>query len=1129
MGTQGPHDPVAILRFFDDNCRSLARMERNRELERRLVLRSKVELALLASLTSRSSALWKETLKDDGNKCAVTVRLGNPFVCPNSPQGPAKCKYQHAPNRPPCADSLVTTHKQRAVPVEGGFPSEDRENRTPYYLNAPVEVVLSLGGDCGFPLGTVIRALPQGIEDTSQPPGKPASRILHRRLGETCSELQHGDEHDLSWRLYERYTEVLLSMPRQLTEPGCIAECMEKFADRASTVKSHGTPLGIGATLLHLLCLLHEFKSEDDGIDYVTNCLGISDRLYSVKGWLDGRRGWRQHPEMHPMGSGGPAESPGAQPWSVDLYNAKGFIAEAVHIDPGNGLLLPVTAWTQENAGFRHYLNLPARQPLLLSLPAIRGNPEATVILTSAVEIAVANARTADPAKAVWTSWYGEAEAVPFVDWGCLRGREVLYVVVPDPRCPSESAYTADYGTAHAVLEQLQEIWGISLHFVVAGVEGCQEGADPREGTTVWSPADFAQEYRRTRALEARSTAPGKLAPRSMKQIVAEQPQELPFLLSPILTERSTSMMYSRTNLGKTWLALCMGAAIAHGTSLFDGRWQAGRPRKVLYIDSEMDEQSMRVRIDIVSRMVFDKVKLPYRHHKNFLCVSRSRATPGVEAFKNEVVDYVRKESVALVILDNLTSFTQHNDSAKAWEDIHVWIDRLKSVGCSSLIIHHENKLGGQRGTSATTNAVDNVLHLVDPDDPKEKRKSKGTKKRGMSDEEDGNGKESEDVNGHPKVGQSWSVQSGPSLETRSWVHHTGSHPLTSGLLMAVTGMTLCPTSPLQCDQRWPTSGDRCHEDGRENQKGKGVPLQSQGGLVLKVKVEKGRCIYGDARAPFIARILPNTTPPICIREELPEDDIDHPIDTSEHGGEEAKHGTKRAYRKSDEQKEELRESALGGLAKGQSVTEVAAAMDVSRAHLYRVLGVEDEAAIKAAAEQRAKFRAERGERVFAMAEAGTGLAEIAKQERISLSAVRRLVDKGWTDRIKARCSSLPQDCPANTVADIIGCEETTAARLLVVLRLQAAPRYREEGLTFEEIAEKLKVDLSLVEKACRRVDQRKQEAQTREHELAKVRQLHADGKKAKEIQGAVDLPRQVVNREIARLEKTEANCGDTQ
>ena len=208
-----------------------------------------------------------------------------------------------------------------------------------------------------------------------------------------------------------------------------------------------------------------------------------------------------------------------------------------------------------------------------------------------------------------------------------------------------------------------------------------------------------------------------------MKQLIDKPLPQRDFLLAPVILERSTTLIYAKTNIGKTWFALCMAYIISVKGCLFDF-WHAKKARKVLYIDSEMDESSLQNRVKIIARMEFGDRRYGNGYaNKNFFCISKKRSKLDNESFQKNVTDFVKKKKIALIVLDNLTAFTQHNDSAKAWEDIHVWLDILKKQNCAVIIIHHTNKTGEQRGTSATTNAVDNVIRLSDPKEKKRKGK----------------------------------------------------------------------------------------------------------------------------------------------------------------------------------------------------------------------------------------------------------------------------------------------------------------------------------------------------------------------------------------------------------------------
>src|SRR6516164_2730141 len=74
-------------------------------------------------------------------------------------------------------------------------------------------------------------------------------------------------------------------------------------------------------------------------------------------------------------------------------------------------------------------------------------------------------------------------------------------------------------------------------------------------------------------------------------------PREM--LLAPILPERSLAMLYAPRGLGKSWLALSLGLAVASGAPLL--RWSAPRRRRVLYVDGEMPLVSLQERLKAIS------------------------------------------------------------------------------------------------------------------------------------------------------------------------------------------------------------------------------------------------------------------------------------------------------------------------------------------------------------------------------------------------------------------------------------------------------------------------------------------------------------------------------------------------
>src|SRR6267378_4450185 len=69
-------------------------------------------------------------------------------------------------------------------------------------------------------------------------------------------------------------------------------------------------------------------------------------------------------------------------------------------------------------------------------------------------------------------------------------------------------------------------------------------------------------------------------------------------VLKPILSTQGTMMLHSIRGVGKTFVGLSIGAAVADGGTFL--RWSAPKPRKVLYVDGEMPGVTMRDRLAAV-------------------------------------------------------------------------------------------------------------------------------------------------------------------------------------------------------------------------------------------------------------------------------------------------------------------------------------------------------------------------------------------------------------------------------------------------------------------------------------------------------------------------------------------------
>jgi RecA-family ATPase len=193
---------------------------------------------------------------------------------------------------------------------------------------------------------------------------------------------------------------------------------------------------------------------------------------------------------------------------------------------------------------------------------------------------------------------------------------------------------------------------------------------------------------------------------------VLEMP-EIKTMMHPWLSYGSTHMIYAPRGAGKTFFAMSIGLAVAHGTDF--GEWALKEPENVLYVDGEMLPQDMMKRIRGLESNLQKKCKKWYilssginLHHKG------SAINIAKPYWQDYISNEVTSKDIKLLFLDNisaLTSGVEENESS-SWSSIASWQNKLKQTGCAIVIIHHAGKGGQQRGTSSREDALDTVIAL---------------------------------------------------------------------------------------------------------------------------------------------------------------------------------------------------------------------------------------------------------------------------------------------------------------------------------------------------------------------------------------------------------------------------------
>jgi putative DNA primase/helicase len=185
-------------------------------------------------------------------------------------------------------------------------------------------------------------------------------------------------------------------------------------------------------------------------------------------------------------------------------------------------------------------------------------------------------------------------------------------------------------------------------------------------------------------------------------------------LLSPILPERSLAMLYAPRGVGKSWLGLSIGMAVAAGESLL--RWSAPRQRNVLYVDGEMPLVLLQERLREISAGMGSSIP-----NDAFRILAADNLDGGINLSTEHGQDAIEPllSSIDLLILDNLSTLlpSRSESASDAWVPIQTWLLKLRRQGKSVLLIHHAGTNGRQRGTSRREDALDTVIALRRPED----------------------------------------------------------------------------------------------------------------------------------------------------------------------------------------------------------------------------------------------------------------------------------------------------------------------------------------------------------------------------------------------------------------------------
>ena len=193
-------------------------------------------------------------------------------------------------------------------------------------------------------------------------------------------------------------------------------------------------------------------------------------------------------------------------------------------------------------------------------------------------------------------------------------------------------------------------------------------------------------------------------------------PQKRP-ILHPWLKEQTITLVPGWRGVGKTWFCMGIVDVVTKGQSF--GPWKIGHSVPCLYVEAEMAAEDVRERFNDLNPSLKREQPLyiysaAYANH-----LGLPDANLLNESWRNKMKSILIARGVKLLVLDNLASLTRGIDEnlKRDWDPINQWLLELRFAGIATIMPHHTNKTGDQRGTSAREDNIDTTIILKSPYD----------------------------------------------------------------------------------------------------------------------------------------------------------------------------------------------------------------------------------------------------------------------------------------------------------------------------------------------------------------------------------------------------------------------------
>lgn len=185
--------------------------------------------------------------------------------------------------------------------------------------------------------------------------------------------------------------------------------------------------------------------------------------------------------------------------------------------------------------------------------------------------------------------------------------------------------------------------------------------------------------------------------------------------INPLIKESQIILITGWRGVGKTWFALSLLNAIA--TQKRFGFWEVVNSAPCLYLDGEMAIQDIQARYKQLNPDGEEIAPLYFYSDSYASLLGLPRASLVNSKWRTEMKRILLSLKIKVFVIDNIASLAPGIDenSKRDWDPINQWLIDLRFNGITSILLHHVNKDGGQRGTSAREDNIDLSIMLKPP------------------------------------------------------------------------------------------------------------------------------------------------------------------------------------------------------------------------------------------------------------------------------------------------------------------------------------------------------------------------------------------------------------------------------